>query len=672
MLCLALSLLAACSDDGRFLSPQADPSRLNLDQAYAMPRGDAPPRDWAIADINHNGEPDLVVLEGSGATAHLRVITDLLTRDADGVGGVEHGPSDDMQVGQFDGGLALGDFNGDGATDVLIAGVDRIFLLRGEGDTVSSTPVALPLGQLVLRGAIAAGDINQDGYTDLAALVGSPDVVVWLGGPDGINGVALTTIANQRAIAMADLDGDGDDDVVSDCGGDLCVSEASGGGLLAPRLFFLGAASPLLARVPDVDGDGDEEIAARVTSPITPGGGHTFVWLGEPGAVPGQPIELPDPGGSAIPRVGDLDLDGHPDVVVMTDQDPPQLLAFRGSATAFSASQTSVLPTPDPSRLQPEVQVIPGALLTVLGRGDSPTLRVIPALSPDVDLDGDGFGCGVDPDDARADVWPGAPEVPANGTDEDGDGWDLCGLDEDLDGFSAGPIPTIGGCDQNELMTDLAATDCNDQNSTVNPNAIDIPGLPTDMNCDGMVRCWQDLDLDGYGGFDLALPGDADCEDPGEAPYGQADCDDTNPAIHPGATGQVGEGFDVNCDGRVACYLDVDGDGARSAEWHASAAVRCDNPGEALAIAPYDCDDADDSVFTGAPEVIADGKDQNCDGADLCFNDVGGRARSDDLDCTDEGESSVKTSAPQAPEGCETARGSLLAALAGLLLRRRR
>ena len=58
-----------------------------------------------------------------------------------------------------------------------------------------------------------------------------------------------------------------------------------------------------------------------------------------------------------------------------------------------------------------------------------------------------------------------------------------------------------------------------------------------------------------------------------------------------------------------------------------------------------DCDDAAPSTWPGAPETVADGIDQDCDGGDTCYADEDGdgdagdtRVYSADLDCRDAGE----------------------------------
>jgi len=81
----------------------------------------------------------------------------------------------------------------------------------------------------------------------------------------------------------------------------------------------------------------------------------------------------------------------------------------------------------------------------------------------------------------------------------------------------------------------------------------------------------------------------------GDTYYSDVDCNDADPAIHPGAT-EVCDNADNNCDGTIDEGFDADGDGFTT----------CAAP-------TPDCDDADPTTYPGAPE-ICDSKDNNCNG----------------------------------------------------------
>jgi hypothetical protein len=76
-----------------------------------------------------------------------------------------------------------------------------------------------------------------------------------------------------------------------------------------------------------------------------------------------------------------------------------------------------------------------------------------------------------------------------------------------------------------------SAVDCNDANPAIHPGATDIPENGVDEDCSGSDARILDRDRDG---FPIPL-----------------DCNDANPAIHPGAVEVRGNDVDENCDGKA-------------------------------------------------------------------------------------------------------------------------
>jgi hypothetical protein len=137
----------------------------------------------------------------------------------------------------------------------------------------------------------------------------------------------------------------------------------------------------------------------------------------------------------------------------------------------------SQLPSIDPPGQAVEVQ--PGEyLIQVGGFYDSEAnlqpiaaqegpLSVLAEFTEDIDLDNDGVDRSLDCDESNARVYPGAPEIPNDGVDENCDG--LEATDQDHDGYLAPPL----------------GPDCNDGNAEINPGAREVRGNQIDENCDG-------------------------------------------------------------------------------------------------------------------------------------------------------------------------------------------
>ncbi len=149
-------------------------------------------------------------------------------------------------------------------------------------------------------------------------------------------------------------------------------------------------------------------------------------------------------------------------------------------------------------------------------------------------------------------------------------------------------------------------------------------------NCDGVEQPSEqgvdspfDADEDGY--FDGE---NSDCADF----YELLDCDDNDPAVHPGATEVQCDGTDNDCDAETLESEDVDADGVlacvdcddNDAEQTAEQGVDFDQDGSD---ACFDCDDNDPANFPGNPEVC-DNADNDCSGTPddglECFTDYSG------------------------------------------------
>jgi MYXO-CTERM domain-containing protein len=99
--------------------------------------------------------------------------------------------------------------------------------------------------------------------------------------------------------------------------------------------------------------------------------------------------------------------------------------------------------------------------------------------------------------------------------------------------------------------SDAPDTDCDDTNGAVHPDIGDAIGDELDADCDGFELCYVDADNDGYRTMEVVQSVDSDCEDVGEAnaDVPLVDCDDTRAGVNPGAEEVAGDGVDQDCDG---------------------------------------------------------------------------------------------------------------------------
>ncbi len=312
------------------------------------------------------------------------------------------------------------------------------------------------------------------------------------------------------------------------------------------------------------------------------------------------------------------------------------------------------------------------------------------------DVDGDGFG---DPDeplldcrnltgqgwvlndgdcnDQDEDISPAASEV-CDGmvdndcndlADEDDPGVDLATRvsfydDDDGDGFGDPDESTLR-C--NPLPGTVAdSTDCDDSTEQIHPDAPELCN-GFDDNCDETVddddplfdpadylTFWFDGDGDGYG--DDAQPASA-CEIPPDHIDVPGDCDDTRDDVHPGHD-ELCDEADNDCNTLVdddyvifTWYLDFDGDSYGDPEVSVD---DCEDLAPLYRLNDADCDDDDEFVNPGAPEVcneIDDDCDDLVDDEDDTVDPADFFAWFEDLDGDGAGNAVVEVAACEQPDG---------------------
>jgi hypothetical protein len=154
-----------------------------------------------LDDLNGDGKLDIVATTVLGTGPHLAV----LLGHGDGSFAA---PLLDTS-GATGAAVVTGDFNSDGKKDVATSDG---YILLGNGDGTFSAPFA---PQFASAGGIASGDFNHDGKLDLALTSGIGTVDIYLGQGDGhfSHTASYATLFGAGSISTTDLDGDGSVDL---------------------------------------------------------------------------------------------------------------------------------------------------------------------------------------------------------------------------------------------------------------------------------------------------------------------------------------------------------------------------------------------------------------------------------------------------------------------------
>jgi hypothetical protein len=242
----------------------------------------------AALDVNGDGKPDLLVANGCGAPSQ--------TCSGDGVVGVllDNGDGTFQTAVSYDSGgqyayaIAVADVNGDGKPDLLVANwsSSSVGVLLGNGDGTFQAAVTYDSGGQRTK-SIAVADVNGDGKLDV--IVGNQcpsgsscdyskdgSVSVLLGNGEGTFQTAMPYDAGGHgalSVAVADVNGDGNADiVVANCSDGNCVGGGGGNGTAVVLLgngdgtfqagvpYDSGGDTASSVAIADVNGDGKPDL----------------------------------------------------------------------------------------------------------------------------------------------------------------------------------------------------------------------------------------------------------------------------------------------------------------------------------------------------------------------------------------------------------------------------
>jgi hypothetical protein len=306
--------------------------------AAAFPASGQNANNFAVADFNGDGKPDLAIS----------------LPDADQV---------QVLLGNGDGSftamtpipvnavflVATGDFNGDGNADlaVMSPGASAVYILLGNGDGTFTTGATVSVAEPT---AIAVADFNGDGIADLAVVNGGTSTVtIFLGNGDG----TFTTVASTPAtgveplnITTGDFNGDGIADLaVSNQNdgypnpGTVTVLLGKGDGTFTTAPTLQSGSIPYTVAVADFNGDGKADLVTG-----NAGGNDASIFLGNGDGTFAAPLS-PSVGNNPIgTAVGDFNGDGLPDLAAGNNTAYTVTVVLTAETETATAVATGVAP----------------------------------------------------------------------------------------------------------------------------------------------------------------------------------------------------------------------------------------------------------------------------------------------------------------------------------------
>jgi hypothetical protein len=322
-----------------------------------IPTGPSP-RWIAVADLNHDGNPDIAVANEGSDSSDSGTITILL---GDGRGGFHLAPGSPFAAGHLPNDIAVADMNGDGNQDLVVANHQspflRVFLGDGRGGFHLAPGSPVDVHSNPHPHGVAVADFNSDGKPDVATdSWGNNQIEVLFGDGTGrlvTPGAFFATGKRPyERVRTADFNRDGHPDIVTTNLDDSTVSillgDGHGGLRNAPGSPFPAGAKPWEAAVDDLNGDGNADlvIIPYQRDISSPDENAVTVLLGDGRGgfhpMSGSPLPLGDCTGANSVAAGGLDGNGLHAIAVACAESRTLRLYRRATGGNFIATSLPI------------------------------------------------------------------------------------------------------------------------------------------------------------------------------------------------------------------------------------------------------------------------------------------------------------------------------------------
>jgi hypothetical protein len=348
-----VALLSSNNASNLYILLNNGTGNFSLAHTYVLPM---PGSSIATADLNGDGKLDLVVVASGTVSGVPQWSLLVLLGNGDGSFGPPISFPQGTSAGDQAGAVAVADFNGDHKPDVAVLSSSGLEVFLGKGDGTFGAPVSYFAGAGAVSFVVA--DFNNDGIPDLAA-AGSAGLALLLGKGDGtFQGATFTTLPIFGLLGAADLNRDGNVDLVADTGAPagsssgtdgILVLLGSGNGTFTalPQTSILSIGTPV--SLVDLNSDGKLDLVETLTT-HSPSLTSVQVALGNGDGTFANPISVLQQGGvqcGCAVFVADFNHHNRPDLAVAYPEGLTTVLNTSGPpAPDFLLSTTGPSPSP--------------------------------------------------------------------------------------------------------------------------------------------------------------------------------------------------------------------------------------------------------------------------------------------------------------------------------------